>query len=167
MAAGSTYTPIATTTLGSATSNITFTSISGSYTDLILVFNGTTVSSGVNTSIQLNNDGSSLYGSTVLDGNGTSAVSARYTNNTFIYCDYYGGGTGAGSQKNFILQFNNYSNTTTFKSVLIRANLPSVETVATVGLYRSTSAITQIKIYPNSGNFDIGTTATLYGIAAA
>ena len=33
-----TYEPIATTTLGSAASTITFSSISGSYTDLILVF---------------------------------------------------------------------------------------------------------------------------------
>jgi hypothetical protein len=37
MAAGNTYTPIVTNTLSSATSSVTFSSISGSYTDLVLV----------------------------------------------------------------------------------------------------------------------------------
>jgi hypothetical protein len=32
-----TYEPIATTTLGSAAADVTFTSISGTYTDLVLV----------------------------------------------------------------------------------------------------------------------------------
>jgi hypothetical protein len=38
MPAGSTYTPIATTTLGSAQADVTFNSFSG-YTDLVLVAN--------------------------------------------------------------------------------------------------------------------------------
>jgi hypothetical protein len=33
----STYEPIATTTLGTATASVTFSSISGAYTDLVLV----------------------------------------------------------------------------------------------------------------------------------
>ena len=37
MAAGATYEPIATTTLTSAQTGITFTGISSAYTDLILV----------------------------------------------------------------------------------------------------------------------------------
>jgi hypothetical protein len=39
-----TYEPIATTTLGSATSTVTFSSISGSYTDLVAVFEVTLTS---------------------------------------------------------------------------------------------------------------------------
>jgi hypothetical protein len=35
-----TYEPIATTTLGSAAASVTFSSISGSYTDLVLVVTG-------------------------------------------------------------------------------------------------------------------------------
>ena len=35
MAAGSTYTPIATTTLGSNVASYTFSSIAGTYTDLV------------------------------------------------------------------------------------------------------------------------------------
>ena len=36
MAAGRTYEPIATTTLGSNATSVTFSNISGSYTDLVL-----------------------------------------------------------------------------------------------------------------------------------
>jgi hypothetical protein len=35
-----TYEPIATTTLGTAAASVTFSSISGAYTDLVLVCNG-------------------------------------------------------------------------------------------------------------------------------
>ena len=41
MAAGATYEPISTTTLGSNTNTVSFTSISSAYTDLIFVFEGT------------------------------------------------------------------------------------------------------------------------------
>jgi hypothetical protein len=36
MAAGNTYTPLATQTLGSAAASVTFSSISGAYTDLVV-----------------------------------------------------------------------------------------------------------------------------------
>ena len=39
MAAGRTYTPIATTTLGSATNTLTFNSIPSTYTDLVIICN--------------------------------------------------------------------------------------------------------------------------------
>jgi hypothetical protein len=37
----------------------------------------------------------------------------------------------------------------------------------TVALWRSTSAISTILLYTNAGNFNAGTTATLYGILKA
>jgi hypothetical protein len=168
MAAGATYEPIATTTLGSATNSITFSSISGSYTDLILVFTGS--GSGLdNYFVQVGNgsvDTGSNYSTTVLDGDGSSTYSARYTNDTYGYrVDYWA--TSSSNMKQTVLQIQNYSNTTTYKTALGRSALPANETVATVGLWRSTSAINTIKIYPIANNFNIGTMVTLYGIAAA
>ena len=61
----------------------------------------------------------------------------------------------------------NYSNSTTYKTVLTRGGDGSI-LVANVGVYRSTSAITQIQIEPQAGgNFDVGSTFALYGITAA
>ena len=163
-----TYEPIATTTLGSAQNGIEFTSISQAYTDLIVVFAGS--SSGTTQYfMQLGNgtlDTGSNYSTTVLDGNGSSAASARYTNDTVgIRADYYA--TAGGNQKNTIFQIQNYSNTTTYKTTLVRSNLPASEVVALVGLWRSTSAVNRLKVYNSSGNFEVGSSVTLYGIKAA
>jgi len=62
----------------------------------------------------------------------------------------------------------NYANTTTYKTSLTRGNIATVATLATVGMWRSTSAITSIKIERDGSNLlAAGSTFTLYGIAAA
>jgi hypothetical protein len=64
----------------------------------------------------------------------------------------------------------NYANTTTFKTVLIRANNSSTGVDLILGLWRKTpEAITSITIKNTgtSSNFAIGSTLTLYGIKAA
>ena len=164
-----TYEPIATTTLGSAAASVTFSSISGSYTDLILVVVGETTTT-VNVNLRVGNgsvDTGSNYSSTILRGNGSAAASVGYTSSTEWNIDSFA--SGSGNQKNYIVHLMNYSNTTTYKTVLAKASLPSAEVVARVGLWRSTSAINIIQVYPNgAGNLlAAGMTATLYGIAAA
>ena len=76
MAAGNTYTPIATTTLGSAASSYTFSSIPGTYTDLVLVVSGkySTGTTGTTTvQIQVGNtslDTGANYSIVYLNGSG-------------------------------------------------------------------------------------------------
>lgn len=165
MAAGSTYTPIATQTLGSAAASVTFSSISGAYTDLILICNGKT-SSSANNYLQFNSDTGSNYSATRLSGNGTAADSARDVSiNTKMLLDGYGFWTST-YEANKIIQIMNYSNSTTYKTVLTRANTASQGTDALVGLWRSTAAITSVKFLSDS-NIQAGSTFTLYGIAAA
>ena len=162
-----TYEKIATNTLGSAAATVTFSSISGSYTDLIVVFNGSH-STLTNYFLQFGNgsiDTGSNYSTTVLDGNGSSAASARYSNDTVgIRADYYA--AGANNVKQSIFQIQNYSNSTTYKTTLVRSALPAEEVVATVGLWRSTSAINILRFSNSSGNFNTGSTFTIYGIKA-
>ena len=111
-------------------------------------------------------DTGSNYSTTILDGNGSSAASARYTNDTVgIRADYYA--TGGGNKKTSIFQIQNYANTTTYKTVLVRSALPATEVVAGVGLWRSTSAINVIKFTCTAGYYESGSTFTLYGILAA
>jgi len=169
MAAGSTYTPIATTTLGSAQASVTFSSISGSYTDLIIVTN-TGVASGGGGSIyvQVGNgsvDTGSNYSYTYLQGDGSTAESGRSSNLTAARTMRT---TGTTVVANGSLHLMNYSNTTTYKTMLSRGNVASGLVIALVNLWRSTSAINVITMTDESGrNFVTGSTFTLYGIAAA
>jgi hypothetical protein len=68
----STYTPIATTTLGSAATSYTFTSIPTTYTDLILIVNAKNASTGSYPKMQVGNgsvDTGNNYSRTYLTGN--------------------------------------------------------------------------------------------------
>ena len=160
----STYTPIATTTLGSAQATITFNSFSG-YTDLVLVSSYKRTATS-NARIRFNSDTGNNYSYTVLQGNGTAASSSRTSNvSGILLFDPL-----SASTTNFltsILHIQNYSNSTTYKTVLDRSGDAAQGTIATVGLWRNTAAITTITINANTGNYDTGSTFTLYGIQAA
>lgn len=179
MAAGSTYIPIATTTLGSAVASYTFTSIPQTYTDLVLVTCLQNTAVFADAVLQVGNgsiDTGSNYSSTFLTGNGTTASSARQTTATYTWLDYNGAPPIGGSSFNIaITNIMNYSNTTTYKTWLTRASSGELKSGssggvdAIVGLWRSTSAINQIKVsIPGTSTLlNTGSTLTLYGIAAA
>lgn len=165
MAAGKTYEPIATNTLSSAAANVTFSSISGSYTDLIIVCSAKSDGSQ-SMRMQFNSDTATNYSSTQLSATtGDGLVnSARFTSVNEIRIGYYQSGLSTTDFLPCIIQIQNYSNSTTYKTALGRS---AQQSVATVGLWRSTSAITAVKLYPATGNFTSGSTFTIYGIAAA
>ena len=151
MAAGSTYTPIATTTLGSAQTSVTFSSISGSYTDLVLIISGS-INTNDLPSFQVGNGSASStgYSSTVIRGSGSSAGSTRFSNQSLTWLG--DSGNTANSQMNGIIHFQNYSNTTTYKTILSRYNNTTGETAATVHLWSNTSAINYIILKTLSNN---------------
>lgn len=169
MAAGATYEPIATTTLSSAQTGVTFSSISGSYTDLVLVANvKVTGAGGRNATVQFNSDTGTNYSFTYVGGNGTTASSGRNSNDNRIRIQGIVG-IDANNFYPVIMSIQNYSNTTTYKTCLIRANEASA-VQAEVGLWRNTNAINEIRIvaYGNTEeNWASGCTFTLYGITAA
>ena len=164
-----TYTPIATTTLGSAASSYTFSSIPSTYTDLVIIAN---VISADTTSkyltMQFNSDTATNYSGTIMAGNGTTAESARDISISEIYITAYGAMLNNTSNPMLAtINVMNYANTTTNKTALSRSNQASGTLMATVGLWRSTAAINTIKLMVTAGNLGIGTTLTLYGIKAA
>jgi len=161
----STYEPIATQTLGSAAASITFSSIPATYTDLVMVFNGSAVSGTGYVSFQYNGDTGSNYSVTLLRGNGSAALASRYSNITEIYASE--GATNTTTMNNVIAQIANYSNTTTYKTMITRANNSTVSTEVGVGLWRSTAAINALKVLSPLNNFATGSSFTLYGIKAA
>jgi hypothetical protein len=156
-----TYTPIQTYTASGSQSSITFSSIPSTYTDLIMVFAGTSASTS-NLTMQFNGDTASNYSVTRLYGTGTAAGSDRQSTQTGMNLGYVLG-TGI---TNDIYQVFNYANTTTYKTAIGRSNNTGDSAQAGVGLWRSTAAITSITIVA-SGNFSSASTFTLYGIKAA
>jgi hypothetical protein len=163
----STYEPIATNTLVSAAANVTFSSIPQTYTDLIIVCNGSPVS-GASGIITINGDTGSNYSYTFLCAYSGGGVPSGRASNVAPSSTFFGGNIiGIGANSVWQLHFQNYSNTTTNKTVLSKlANNVGVD--ATVLLYRSTAAITSIILQPqNSINWNAGSTFTLYGIKAA
>ena len=170
MPAGRTYTPIATNVISNTTTqSITFSSISGSYTDLVVVFNGGTNTSASNVDVTFNNDTGSNYSITYMNGDGSTAISSRATNQTAIRTND-GGYPSTDYNTVHIFSVMNYSNSTTYKTLLSRANKATgtgAGVSAVVGLWRSTSAITSITISVGANCFRNGSTLSLYGIAAA
>jgi len=167
MAAGNTYEAIATQTLGSSVATVTFSSIPSTYTDLVLVINAF-ASTGADIWIRCNGDSGSNYSYTALWGDGTSAASGRgSTLSEGLLTDYYG--TPSSAQPNIsIVQFNNYSNSTTFKTAISRANRANSGTDAVVSMWRNTSAITSLTLrFGGSQTFSSGSTFSLYGIKSA
>jgi hypothetical protein len=161
-----TYEPIATTTLGSTATTVSFTSIPGTYTDLVLVTSIKATSADTNQFMRFNSDSSTNYSQTNLYGTGTSALSFIQSSQDKIN-SVLSGYLVTSQNSPGIYNIMNYSNTTTFKTMISRFNNSSVIAQAEVSLYRSTSAITAIEIFTTPDSFAVGSTLTLYGIKAA
>jgi hypothetical protein len=167
MPLSSTMTPIATNTLTAAAYTVTFSSIPQTYTDLVLIVNATTTANSKNPVFRFNSDSGTNYSDTQLSGNGSTTSSGRDTNASGIYAGVVG--ISGGNESTIICNIQNYANTTTNKSALIRTSSPFNSVYTTVGLWRSTAAITSIDILTLSSgqNWSIGSSFTLYGIKAA
>ena len=165
-----TYESIATTTLGSAQASHTFSSISATFTDLVvIVSNLKSTTSSPYLCFRFNSNTATDYSATHLEGTGSSAVSSRLSSQTSILT---GNSVGLGTTADamVITHIMNYSNTTTNKTTISRVGVLGGSfpgTGATVGLWRQTSAINSITIFNNAGDLPSGCTLTLYGIKAA
>jgi len=161
----STNTPIASQTLSSAASSVTFTGIPQNFTDLVIVISPTlTVTEDLH--MRFNGDTGSDYSFTALSGSGSAAFSARASTQTLLRYSYITDAPTAGGTQS-IININNYSNTTTNKTILIRTGAAADGVEAIVGLWRDTSAINQITLFlSGSGQYNTGSTFNLYGIAS-
>jgi len=165
--ATATYVPIATQTLSTAASSITFSSIPSTYTDLRVVFTGT--NSVVTDFFYLfNNDNGANYSSTDIHGNGSAAGSTSLTGESNVDVNAAIGEGSLTIPQMFTLDIFSYAGST-YKTSLYTwsgdQNGGTYSAVARgVSLWRSTAAINSIKLYFASGTLLAGTTATLWGI---
>jgi hypothetical protein len=164
-----TYNTIATTTLSAGTATVTFSAITSAYTDLVIVMNvAATAASSTGFGMYFNSDTGTNYSDTRINGDGTTATSARGATQARILQFSASLPEAASTYSPVITQVFNYSNTTTCKTSLTRSNNSANAIQAIAGVWRATPvAITSITFYTFAGTFATGSTFTLYGIKAA
>lgn len=165
---------IAKNVLSASATNVEFTSIPGTYTDLLVVFTARCDRNdgGIAQNVRVRFNGASsdtnhssrwLYGSGSSTASGTDTFArAGYTtqvantSNTFasneIYIPNYAGSTA----KSFSV------------TAVTETNAATVDMAVSAGLWNDTSAITAMKFYVgNTADFVSGTSFFLYGITKA
>jgi len=171
---------IATVTVGSGgAANVEFTSIPSTYTHLqirgILRDSRATYGNGSGF-IEFNSDTAANYSWHQLLGDGSNPIAYSGANASYMQ---YSGGAGDGAPANtfgvMIIDILDYANTNKYKTIRTLDGVDINGTVAgyggiaelASGSWRSTSAITSIKIRPNSPNYKQYTSFALYGIKSA
>lgn len=155
-----TYSQIASVTLGTGSSTITFTSIPSTYTDLIM-----TVSANQETStsgyLRFNSDSSTNYSYRAIYYNDVTTQSLNQGAGCLV--------TNFGSLTAHITSIINimsYASSSRWKTVLARCS-GSGGGIYTVSNWASTSAINTITLLSGSGNWRSGSIVSLFGIKKA
>jgi hypothetical protein len=170
---GGAMTQLADATLAVAAATIDLTSISGSYNHLWLIcfLRGTTSATAIATSLRVNNDSGSNYDYQYQLGTNTTSAANRANGTAQIL---FGDAPAATAPANVFsyatMLVPNYASSSYNKTAQIETNgkfgtgAGDQEIVSISGNWRSTAAITRLTIIPSSGNWDIGSRATLYGL---
>ena len=158
---------IASTTVESPTTGITFNSIPSGYTDLLIKvcarsnrsandeglnvkFNGSTANFTIRILV---GNGSTTSSSTGSYGGAGVIPSTNITSNVFGNSEIYIPNYTSSNYKSYISDSVEENNATYSEGHLV------------AGLWSNTAAITQVDVYPgNSGSFVANSTATLYGV---
>lgn len=166
---------IAHTEVGSGgASTISFTSIAGTYDDLLLVTSLRQTGSFANgdTTIRFNSNAAD-YSYTRLQGSGSTAGTLRASSQAQLLVgdDPALSGTASTFSNNSIY-ITNYKTTANYKQVIVEncreANSTTAFFMAMIsGMWQNTAAITSITLTPERGSYVQYSTATLYGIKKA
>ena len=164
-----TYEPIASQTLGSNSASVTFSSIPGTFTDLVLVANARsthTADAYEGMTLRYNSDSGSNYSRTyLLYGPGSTRASNASSAESVM-----NHGSSNTNLSVIVVNIMSYANTNVFKTSLhAGAGLGNFYGLdRTVNLWRSTAAITSITIASAQGaNLASGSTFSLFGVKAA
>lgn len=155
--------PLANVTLGATANTVTFSSISGAYRDLRIVMSA--ASPSANGFFRFNNDSSSTYLWTTMEGNGSSVSSAwngdafgSFANNYIVWY--------SSNPTLVTMDVLDYSATDKHKTVLTRANRTDNALNAVINRWPSTAAITTITLTAGASTWAAGSTFALYGVSA-
>jgi hypothetical protein len=160
------YDSLATISLSTATSSITFSGIPGGYKHLEV--RGTYLASATNEDclVRLSEDSASNYSWHELRGDGSTASARGVANTSFIYL-----GANSGSTTypfNVVFNIPDYNSTTKYKTLKSLSGQDRNGTGGGISLFsgnwRSLSAVTSMTIYMASGNFNQYSQFALYGV---
>ena len=166
MSKTATYSLINSTTLGSAQSSVTFSSIPSTFTDLVIVCQTSAASGTQANCIRFNGDTSSNYGTVLISADGSTARAVIHTSASSLQIGYDDYNTSAIGMMN-IINIQDYANSTTYKTVIARGSNANVGVSATVGVWLSTNTISSVTVLTKLGtNYSTGSTFKLYGIEA-
>jgi hypothetical protein len=165
----SSYESIATSTLGSAASTITLSSIPSTFKHLQLRFSLDVVTTNSEIRLRINGDTSTNYARHNLWGNGTSANASGIATGTSNFISLISASDSTYPTVG-IIDILDYTSTTRNKTVRALSGVDrngSGEIWLTSGFLLSTAAIASLAFSLDSGNLDTGSTVALYGIKEA
>ena len=157
----SAYVPLANVTLGSSAANVTFSSISQSYKDLVLVGNASTTGTAFS-GLRVNGDTGTNYNAVQMYyfGMQTQNGQARLSLAPAAYFD-------SAEPWNFVLNLMDYTATNKEKCGLLRAdNTSSFGPSAVAFRWLNTSAVTSLTLFGNNQPWAAGSSFALYGVSA-
>jgi hypothetical protein len=156
-----TYIALANLTLGSAQTSVSFSSIPGSYRDLVLIFYGSATSSQANDYLYFNGDTTqSNYSYARIQWDGTGVASAAASDSTVSDIT-------SGSPNTVIMNLMDYSATDKHKNRIVKSTNVNGTSLVYNSRWANTAAITSLTYDSASGGqFASGSTFALYGIAS-
>jgi len=163
-----TYTLIASNTLSSSATSVTFSAIPNTYTDLVLKVSARTANTvpSRTTRLRLNGLSTTIYSYTIIDGDGSTATSTRASSTTESPVVVNGNSSTSSTFSNTEIYIPNYAGTTQ-KPISTAYAAENNATAAALGAVASlvnlTSAVISLEI-SNSSNFLTGSSFFLYGI---
>lgn len=161
------------TILSGTAASISFTTISGAYTNLQIVISGRGDNVGTSQGLTMtfNSDTGNNYDWQYIRAHGTTLVGAETlaTSNLYV-CDMPCAGAPAGAAGQATITIAGYAGSTYQKTFTAIGNLKVATTTGNIwiqqqtGWWRNTAAITTVTLALSTGNFAAGTIATLYGL---
>ena len=166
---------IAKNVLGSDTASVTFSSIVGTYTDLLLICSARTDrgNNGDALVLQFNSDTGNNYSTRSLYGTGSAAVSTSWSSVAGIYlvqATTANSDTAStfGSSETYIPNYAGATNKSVSHTGNSENNAATSYMSADAGLWSNTAAITALLLKPLNGtNLKSGSSFFLYGITKA
>jgi hypothetical protein len=168
-----TYILIASNTLASAVSSITFSSIPATFTDLVLKVSYRTATGSGNTEtsqLSFNGVSTTTYSHTRMNQDGATVTSNRGSNETYGIILAAGNTNTAtantfGNTEIYIPSYLVAQNKQHYAHFTAESNISNLSIGQTALLWRNTAAITSLTLASNSGNnYLVGSSFYLYGV---